>query len=439
MHFVDTIYALSSGRLPSGVAVIRASGPGVRFAIETISGSVPMAGRLSLRRMLAEDGTVVDTGLVAYFAAPRSFTGEDCAEFHVHGGKAVVAALLQTLGKLDGLRAAEPGEFTRRAFLNARMDLVQAEALGDLIEADTEAQRRLALRAADGHVSRQYEAWRTQLLRIQASIVADIDFADEGDVPDSVAERVREDIADVLLELERHLGSHRQAEIIREGFGVVIVGRPNAGKSSLLNALAGRDVAIVTDEPGTTRDLVEVALDLGGLKVVVTDTAGIRDDAGKVERIGIERALRSAREADLVLLLQSMDDDDVTFADTTAWRDSVVVRSKCDLVNTGSCRIGEGIAVSSVTGDGIDELLQLIRVRAERATSGVDLGPQRMRHRQALQRCADALRRAAAEGLALELRAEELRLAASEIGRVTGRIDVEDILGEVFRTFCIGK
>ena len=437
MQFVDTIYALSSGRVPSGVAVVRISGPEVRFVVEMIAGPVPRAGSLSLRKLRASDGTVIDTGLVAYFAAPRSFTGEDCAEFQVHGGRAVVAALLKGLGEINGVRAAEAGEFTRRAFLNGKMDLVQAEALGDLIEAETEEQRRMAMRAADGHVSRQYEEWRAGIMRIQAAIVADIDFGDEGDVPDSVAERVRENIADVQAELERHLKSHRQAEIIRDGFRVVIVGPPNAGKSSLLNALAGRDVAIVTDEPGTTRDLVEVPLDLGGLKVIVTDTAGIRDSAGAVERIGIARALQSAREADLVLTLQSTEDDGEIEAGE--WRDSIEVRSKVDLASCDEEVVSNDVAVSSVTGAGIDELLGLIRARADGATSGIDSGPQRTRHREALRRCAAALGRASVPVLPLELRAEELRIAAMELGRITGRIDVEEVLGEVFRTFCIGK
>lgn len=437
MHFVDTIYALSSGRLPSGVAVVRLSGSATRFAIETIAGPVPEAGSLSLRKLRAADGAVIDTGLVACFRAPRSFTGEDCAEFHVHGGRAIVAALLGTLGEIEGLRPAEAGEFTRRAFLSGKMDLVQAEALGDLIEAETEAQRRLAIRAADGHVSRLYDSWRARILRIQAAIVADIDFGDEGDVPDSVAERVREDIVDVRAELERHLKSHRQAEIIRDGFRVVIVGPPNAGKSSLLNALAGRDVAIVTDEPGTTRDLIEVPLDLGGLKIVVTDTAGIREGAGTVERIGIGRALQSAREADLVLRLLPADGGgELARGD---WRDVVDVRSKIDLAGSEDNTAEADVAVSSVTGGGIDELLELIRARAECATDGVDSGPQKIRHREALRRCAEALGRASVSVLPLELRAEELRVAATELGRITGRIDVEEVLGEVFRTFCIGK
>lgn len=271
-------------------------------------------------------------------------------------------------------------------------------------------------------------------MRIQAMIAADLDFGDEGDVPDSVAERVRDDIVEVQAELERHLGSYRQAEIVRDGFRVAIIGPPNAGKSSLLNALAGRDVAIVSDEPGTTRDLVEVALDLGGLKVIVTDTAGIHESAGIVERIGIARAVETAKRADLVIILQPPGDEIVS---TTGWGDHVVVRSKSDL-GFGN-RVGDDIPVSSMTGEGIDELLKVIRMKVATATGGADLGPQRLRHRDALRRCVTALDRATASEMALELRAEELRIAATELGRVTGRIDVEDVLGEVFSTFCIGK
>lgn len=434
MYLGDTIYALSSGRLPAGVAVVRISGPRVRFVLEAIAGTVPDAGILSLKRLRCSDGSALDTSLVAYFKAPRSFTGEDCGEFHVHGGRAVVDALLRMIAAIEGTRAAEAGEFTRRAFINGKLDLVQAEALADLIDAETEAQRRMALNAVEGHVGRLYEKWRSRILRIQAMIAADLDFGDEGDVPDSVAERVRDDIVEVQAELERHLGSYRQAEIVRDGFRVAIIGPPNAGKSSLLNALAGRDVAIVSDEPGTTRDLVEVALDLGGLKVIVTDTAGIHESAGIVERIGIARAVETAKRADLVIILQPPGDEIVS---TTGWGDHVVVRSKSDL-GFGN-RVGDDIPVSSMTGEGIDELLKVIRMKVATATGGADMGPQRLRHRDALRRCVTALDRATASEMALELRAEELRIAATELGRVTGRIDVEDVLGEVFSTFCIGK
>lgn len=434
MQFTDTIFALSSGRLPSGVAVVRISGPSVRFVVETIAGEVPRAGRMTLKKLRSGDGWTIDTGLVVFFEAPRSFTGEDAAEFHVHGGRAIVEALLRLLGSYEGLRHAESGEFTRRAFLNGKMDLVQAEALGDLIQAETEAQRRMAMRASEGHVSRLYEGWRRRLLAVQAAIVADLDFSDESDVPDSVAERIGLDISLVRAELEEHLSSSRQVEIIHDGYQVVLVGPPNAGKSSLLNVLAGRDAAIVTDEPGTTRDLLDVALDLGGLKVVVTDTAGMRDGAGSVEKIGIERALARARTADLVVELSPPDQGAGL---GRSWANSILVRSKCDM---DPCRQGGMFGISTVTGEGIDSLIAEIRARAEAATAIVgDGGPQKLRHRLALQRCAEALGRAGAQMLAIELVAEELRSASSELGRITGRIEVEEILGEVFSTFCIGK
>ena len=436
MQFTDTIFALSSGRLPSGIAVVRISGPSVRFVVETVAGAVPTPARLVLRTLRAADGSPIDTGFVAFFSGPASFTGEDSGEFHIHGGRAVVDALLRRLGSIRGVRPAEAGEFTRRAFLNGKFDLVQAEALGDLIEAETEAQRRLALEAATGHVSRIYDGWRSAILRVQAAIAADLDFSDEGDVPDSVAKQVSQDVAKVRVEVERHLAAFHRAEMIRDGYRVVIVGPPNAGKSSLLNALAGRDVAIVADEPGTTRDLIEVPLDLGGLKIVVTDTAGIRPEAGYVERMGIERAVASAEKADLVIELVPY--DDVATSQERGWRNVICIRSKVD----------KGVAVpedpllgiSTVTGEGIERLLQTIRDRADADVRvGEDSGPQKLRHRAALERCAAGLARAEIDGLALELVAEELRVAAGELGRVTGRIDVEDILGEVFSAFCIGK
>lgn len=437
MHLGDTIYALSSGRLPAGVAVVRISGPNVRFVMETIAGAVPAPGILSLKRLRTTDGSVLDTSLVAYFEAPRSFTGEDCGEFHVHGGRAVVDALLGTIAGLEGTRAADAGEFTRRAFLNGKLDLVQAEALADLVEAETEAQRKMAVSAAEGHIGRLYERWRSQIVHIQAMITADLDFGDEGDVPDSVAERIREDIVEVRAELERHLASYRQAEIVRDGFRVAIIGPTNAGKSSLLNALAGRDVAIVTDEPGTTRDLVEVALDLGGLKVVVTDTAGIRETVSSVEQIGIARAVEFAKSADLVLIVRPGGHGGIF--PTRDWRDHILVRSKSDLGSDDQATDDADVAVSSRTGEGIDELLKILRMKVVSATGGADMGPQRIRHRDALRRCMTALERATVPAMALELRAEELRIAATDLARITGRIDVEEVLGVVFSAFCIGK
>ncbi len=306
MNFVDSIVALSSGRLPAGIAVIRISGAQTRFALETIAGGVPKPRTTVYRRLMAEDGSIIDQGIALFFPGPASFTGEDVGEFHIHGGRATASALLERLTGIKGVRHAEPGEFTRRAFLNGKLDLPQTEALADLVTAETEAQRRFAVRNADGAQARLYESWRNRLIRARAMIEAEIDFADEDDVPGSVAKSVMADMALLAGEIETHAGGYATAEIIRDGFEVVILGAPNAGKSSLLNALARRDVAIVTDEPGTTRDLIEVSLDLDGLLVRLIDTAGLRDHAGPVEMIGMERARQRARNANLVLHLEDM-------------------------------------------------------------------------------------------------------------------------------------
>ena len=303
LDFPDTIVALSSGRLPAGIAVIRISGTQTRFVVETIAGNLPEPRTARYAAFRTPDGATIDSGLILFFPAPHSFTGEDCAEFQVHGGKAVVTALLDTLSAIPGVRHAEAGEFTRRAFLNGKLDLTKTEALADLISAETEAQRRLAVLNAEGAQSLLYSGWRQRLIYARAMIEAELDFADELDVPGSVADIVWADMEKLLGEIREHIGSFHRAEIIRDGYDVVIVGAPNAGKSSLLNALARRDAAIVSDEPGTTRDLVELALDLNGIKVRLTDTAGIREGAGKVEAIGIGRARQRAEAADLVLLL----------------------------------------------------------------------------------------------------------------------------------------
>ncbi|RUZ73538.1 tRNA uridine-5-carboxymethylaminomethyl(34) synthesis GTPase MnmE, partial [Mesorhizobium sp. M7A.F.Ca.US.006.01.1.1] len=266
----DSIVALSSGRLPAGVAVIRISGPQTRFVVETIAGGMVKDRVAVLRRFTAPDGAVLDTGLVVFFPGPASFTGEDVAEFHVHGGRAVVAKMLETIAGFDGVRHAEPGEFTRRAFLNGKVDLVETEALADLVNAETEAQRRFAVQNAEGVQSEVYLGWRRRLIHARAMIEAEIDFADEDDVPGSVSDTVWSDVGTMIGEIDRHIAGFRAAEIIRDGFEVVILGAPNAGKSSLFNALARRDAAIVTDEPGTTRDLLEVTLDLQGLRVRLT-------------------------------------------------------------------------------------------------------------------------------------------------------------------------
>ncbi|MDX8531979.1 tRNA uridine-5-carboxymethylaminomethyl(34) synthesis GTPase MnmE [Mesorhizobium sp. VK25A] len=431
----DSIVALSSGRLPAGIAVIRISGPRTRFVVETIAGSVK--GRFTnLRTLKAADGSTIDHGLVLFFPGPGSFTGEDVAEFQVHGSRAVAAKLLDTITGLEGVRHAEPGEFTRRAFLNGRLDLVETEALADLVNAETEAQRRFALRNAEGAQSELYSSWRRRLIHARAMIEAEIDFADEEDVPGSVSEAVWSDVAAMAGEIERHIEGFKAAEIIREGFEVVILGAPNAGKSSLFNALAKREAAIVTDEPGTTRDLLEIVMDLNGLKVRLVDTAGLRAAAGKVESIGIERARAKAEGADLVLLLEDMADP-VSVESVPSGAALLRVGTKSDIADSGV--EGYDVAISSRDGSGLDQLLGEIGVRAATAVGDAgDVLPSRMRHVELLRETTDFLG-AALSGQSQELRAEELRLAAERLGRIIGAVDVEDLLDVIFSQFCIGK
>lgn len=441
MRFQDTIVALSSGRLPAGVAIVRMSGPQTRFALETIAGGIPPERDAALRQLMAADGSTLDTGLVLFFPAPRSFTGEDVAEFHVHGGRAVVAALLRALTALKGVRQAEPGEFTRRAFLGGKLDLVETEALADLIGAETEAQRRFATMNAGGAQGRLYAAWRRRLIHARAMVEAEIDFADESDVPGAVSQSVWPDVAALAGEITRHVQGFHTAEIIRDGFEVVILGAPNAGKSSLFNALARREAAIVSDEPGTTRDLLEIMLDLGGALVRVTDTAGLRAEAEKVEAIGIRRAREKAHGADLVLTLEDMTAPQaVDPGDIKA--PLLRVGSKADL-RPAHDAAGDryDFRISVVTGEGIGELITEIGRRASAAAGrGGEILPFRLRHVGLLDEAKAFLDRAmATDESAPELRAEDLRLAADRLGRIVGAVDVEDLLDVIFSQFCIGK
>ncbi len=440
----DSIVALSSGRLPAGVAVVRISGPKTRFVVETIAGSMVKDRVATLRKLKAPDNTLIDTGLVLLFPGPGSFTGEDVAEFHVHGGRAVVARILETVTGFEGVRHAEPGEFTRRAFLNGKLDLVETEALADLVNAETEAQRRFAVLNAEGVQSALYLAWRRRLIHARAMIEAEIDFADEDDVPGSVSDAVWSDVNAMVQEIDRHVAGFRAAEIIREGFEVVILGAPNAGKSSLFNALARRDAAIVTDEPGTTRDLLEVALDVEGMRIRVVDTAGLRETPGKIEAIGIEKARNRADGADLVLLLEDMLNP-VNVGELPIGVPVLRVGTKLDLLEVkpkaGALGQRYEMAISTRDGSGLTELLKHIADRAatQIGISG-DILPSRLRHVELLNETRTFLARAAGEDVTeQELRAEELRLAADRLGRIVGAVDVEDMLDVIFSQFCIGK
>lgn len=431
----DTIFALSTGALPSGVAVVRVSGPRTADVVRALFRRLPEPRVARYGAIGSDSDDPIDRGLVLWFPGPRSFTGEDCAEFHLHGGRAVVASILAALGSFDGLRSAEAGEFSRRAFDNGRMDLTAIEGLGDLIHAETEAQRRMALRQADGGVARVLDQWRERLIRCRALIEADLDFADEEDIPGSVADSVWREAAAVATEMAQHLARAGNGERLRSGFEIVLLGAPNAGKSSLLNALARRPAAIVTPEAGTTRDLIEVRLDLGGYPVTLVDTAGLREAAGLVEAEGIRRARQRADGADLVLYLVSPEDA-VELADIPAgaW----VIATKSDL---GPVSLSYDLALSTVTGAGLDDLEGRLSAHVHETIGGIeDLLITRARHRDGLQTCVAHLQRAMdGDGLGLELRAEDLRRAADALGRLTGRVDVEDLLDVIFRDFCIGK
>jgi tRNA modification GTPase len=438
----DTIFALSSGPPPAGVAVIRISGPGVRFGLETLTGSIPQPRRATLAA-IGRGEAPIDRGLVVFFPGPGSFTGEDVAEFHVHGGRAVIAAILHGLTELPGFRPAEAGEFTRRAFVNRKLDLTEVEGLADLVAAETEAQRRQALRLAGGDLRKRAEGWRKRLVRARAWVEAELDFSDEADVPPEAGAKAMADVASIAGEVVAALDDDHRGERIRDGAEIVVVGPPNAGKSSLINALARRDVAIVTPEPGTTRDLVEVRLDLGGYPVTLVDTAGLRETSGLVELEGIRRARARAREADLVLWLSEVGGQVETRAEDFGGP-VLRVGTKADLIESTTERspvlAGFDLTISTVTGVGLDGLVERVADFVAEAfrprESDVIV---RARHRAALLACHQGLEAALGTFGEPEIRAEELRHAGDALGRLVGRIDVEDVLDAVFREFCIGK
>ena len=523
----STIYALSSAPGRAGVAVIRVSGPAVRQVLARMAAPEVFDRQAAFRRIRHPlTGETVDRAVVLYFAAPRSETGEDVAEFQVHGGRAVISAVLAALGSIEGCRLAEPGEFARRAFLNGKIDLAEVEGLADLVDAETEAQRRQALAQSSGALSKLYEGWRAQLLDAMALAEAAIDFSDEGDVSTAAMATAGSKAAQLRKAIAGHLADGRRGEILREGFRVAILGAPNAGKSSLLNALARRDAAIVSEEAGTTRDVIEVRLDLGGYPVVLSDTAGLREAAGAIEREGIRRSLKAAGQAQLVLWLSETGLDSLP---NEISRETVFyVRTKADLESGATAPIqpasyftranadtsppprggrpgggepvtvpsgitptpriisgraatgsgagetpglshkggagsgslpgngagkdspltptlsprGEGaFSISAKTGEGIDALVQRI-AGAAAARLGASDAPviTQARHRQALEIALASLEDfQIGDPADTELRAEDLRRAAHAIARITGRVDVEDVLGAIFGRFCIGK
>jgi tRNA modification GTPase len=432
----DTIFALSSAPGRAGVAVLRVSGPDSAKALTTLAGALPAPRRAVLRSLRTAGGERIDQALVLWFPAPDSFTGEDVCEFHVHGGPAIVERLLAELGALPGLRPAAPGAFTRRAVENGKLDLTQAEALIDLIDAQTEGQRRQAVGQYDGALRDLIEGWRTRLIKTLAWAEAEIDFSNE-ELPAGMTAQVISQVIEIIKEIESHREDGRRGEIVRDGLFLTVIGPPNAGKSSLVNALARRDVAIVAETAGTTRDIVEVRLDIGGYAVIVSDTAGLREAADAVESEGVRRALARAEQSDLVLVLADGSDPALPgLSGMTLENADLLVWNKADLARTDR----PGLKISLKTGEGLDELLAAIEQKVAQRLARLSEAPvlTRARHRHALTEAVAALRRALAAPEP-ELFAEDLRLAVRAIGRITGRVDVEDLLDVVFRDFCIGK
>jgi tRNA modification GTPase len=446
MTHAPTIFALSSAPGRSGVAVIRVSGPQAGMVLDLMTPPRPTPRMVSGRHLVhPRTGERLDYALVLWFAAPKSFTGEDVAELHVHGGRAVIQAVLSALAEVPGCRLAEPGEFARRAFHHGKIDLTEAEGLADLIDAETEAQRRQALRQADGALFALYEGWRQRLIEATALVEAAIDFADEGDVGDWTFHQAVAVVRELNGAIRRHLDDGHRGEILREGFHVVLAGPPNVGKSSLLNALARREAAIVSEEAGTTRDVIEVRLDLEGLPVVVSDTAGLRTAQGKVEQEGIRRTLERGRSADLILWLMDATAPIVQLPPELADRanDTLWVANKMDLHPDGWPAIlpDDRVAISAKTGRGMDDLTRRVAAIA-RGRVGDDEHPAltQLRHRSNLENCRDALAAfLSGSEEQLELRAEELRQACNALGRLTGKVDPEQVLDQIFKRFCIGK
>lgn len=425
-RLTDTIYALSSGAPPAAVAVVRISGPKAHDALVALAGRLPEPRVAKLAR-LRDGGELLDSALVLRFAGPASETGEDVAELQLHGGRSVVAAVLAALGRIEGLRLAEPGEFTRRAFENGRMDLAEAEGLADLIEAETDSQRRAAMALAGGALSRQVADWQARLLALAAGVEAELDFDDEGDVQKSGKGRPRNDIAALAGEMDRWL-ARPAAERLRDGIRVVIAGPPNEGKSSLINALVGREAAITSAMAGTTRDLVEAPVALGGVPFLFTDTAGLREGGDPIEAIGVARARGALEAADIILWLGAPQDcpDEAR---------SILVQPKRDL--SPPPRRAD-ISVSAVTGEGLDELVAMLTAHAATLLPGEGEVALHARHRAALAEAVAALREAGAVDDLLIV-AESLRHARAALDRITGRAGVENMLDALFGRFCIGK
>ena len=435
-----TIYALSTPPGRSGIAVVRLSGPrSGDILTQLVRAALPAPRQASLRHLRAADGEVFDQALVLWFPSPASFTGEDCVELHLHGGAAVIDGAISAIEAAGGI-LAQAGEFTRRAFENDKLDLTEAEGLADLIEAETEGQRKQALAQMSGSLKLLYEGWREALITVLASIEGEIDFPDEADVPDALSHRAYEPVSALLASIEEHLADGRRGERVRNGFSIALIGAPNAGKSSLLNRLAGREAAIVTDIPGTTRDIVEVRLTMAGFPVVISDTAGLREAVDAIEAEGVRRALDRAEHADLRIgVADARSEAELLDLKGRLLDGDLLVLNKRDLVPDQEG--GAGFRVSANTGAGIDALEARIEAIVRERLGARELPAlSRARHRRAVEAAQSALVRCR-ERLAdaPELAGEDARLAVRALESLTGRVDVEDILDRVFSQFCIGK
>ena len=447
---MDTIFALSTPPGRAALAIFRVSGPASGNTIHLLTGSAPPTPKkATLRRLYDPDtGIVLDHGLILWFPGPKSYTGEDMVEFHVHSGRAVIETLAANLEKIPKVRLAAPGDFTRRAFENGKLDLTQVEAIADLIAADTEGQRQQALRQMEGVLGKLYETWRQRLIKTLARIEAQIDFPE--DIPIDFVTSVQEVIQVVVSEIALHLADGRRGERLRDGVLVAILGAPNIGKSSLFNALVGDDTAIVSSIAGTTRDIIEARLDLMGIPVLLSDTAGLHQSTDPIEAEGIRRAIQRAAQADIRITMFSAQTWAEQDPEITAQinQDSLIVINKCDLYPVSVSLLAAHndvpenppmLALSLSTGEGLDQLRHtLSKIVCERFSPGYAPVLSRIRHRQALQECSTHLERALTT-MESELIGEDLRLAMRSLGRITGRVDVEDVLDVVFQEFCIGK
>jgi len=432
-----TIYALSTANGVAGLAVIRVSGHLALTALKTLSRKSHFEPNMMIRTNFYDPNSseLLDKGLAVFFAKPNSFTGEDVVEIHIHGGISTVNLALKALGSIDQLRLAEPGEFSKRAFINNKMDLTAIEAMGDLIGAQTEAQHSQALSQMGGSLNKLYMSWRKDLIELVAYLEAEIDFAEE-DIPETILKNTNTKIDNLLEEMNRHLNERHQGEILRDGFRVAIVGSPNVGKSSLLNTLAQRDVVIVSDEAGTTRDAVEVRLNISGYPVIFTDTAGLRETTDSIEQKGIEVTHKKISESNLVIEIF----DNPTKLEFK--ENYLIVLNKCDKVNQENFQFKSAINISAKSGNGIDDLLEVISSTVkENFLQQSATVPTKTRYILGVQKTVQSLLNAKNVNLIsqTELIVEELRLAINEIGRLTGAVDVEEYLEVIFRDFCIGK